>query len=224
MPGAHHERGLDRTVGAPSRRSPLAAAGILRRVTTSDIPAPPQAPAPAPAPARQPARPATSPVVLVPVTRSDRAVLSNLGQLYRHDLSEALGHLPNDDGTFNNRRLDAFFVGADPGHEARLITVAGRTGGFVLTGVEPDGTRVLSDFFVVRALRRTGVGRAAAVAAFTAYRGPWVVAFQDYNPGARAFWEGVADLVAEGDWHTEHRGVPGKPELPPDTWISLNVR
>ena len=157
------------------------------------------------------------------LARSDRAVLGNLGQLYRHDLSEALGHLPNDDGTFNNRRLDAFFVGEDPGSEAWLIAVAGRTGGFVLTSVAPDGTRVLSDFFVVRALRRIGVGRAAAEATFTAYPGRWSVAFQDYNPGARAFWESVADAVSHGNWCSEHHSVPGKPELPPDTWMTLTV-
>ena len=67
------------------------------------------------------------------------------------------------------------------------------------------------------------MGRAAAVATFTAYPGPWSVAFQDYNPGARAFWESVADLVAQGDWSSEQRPVPGKPELPPDTWMTLTV-
>jgi len=35
-------------------------------------------------------------------------VLENLGQLLRHDLSEAYGLLPNADGTFNNRHLDLF--------------------------------------------------------------------------------------------------------------------
>jgi hypothetical protein len=53
-----------------------------------------------------PPRPAAGPVTLVEVDRSSRAVLSNLGQLYRYDLADAYGHLPNDDGTFNNRRLD----------------------------------------------------------------------------------------------------------------------
>jgi len=52
-------------------------------------------------------------------------VLENLGQLYRHDLSEAYGHLPNPDGTFNNRRLDLFLAGIDPALRAWLITAAG---------------------------------------------------------------------------------------------------
>lgn len=63
-----------------------------------------------------PPRPAASPVTLTAASRSDRAVLENLGQLYRHDLSEAYGLLPNADGTFDNRRLDEFRAGVDPEH------------------------------------------------------------------------------------------------------------
>jgi hypothetical protein len=53
-------------------------------------------------------RPPSEPVEVVEVDRSHRAVLANLGQVYRHNLSGAYGHLPNLDGTFNNCRLDLF--------------------------------------------------------------------------------------------------------------------
>jgi predicted acetyltransferase len=90
-------------------------------------------------------------------------VLENLGQLYRHDLSEAYGHLPNPDGTFNNRRLDLFLAGAEPARRTWLITAAGAVGGFVMTSpAAVGGGTSICDFFVVRALRRTGVGREAA--------------------------------------------------------------
>lgn len=80
---------------------------------------------------QRPPRPPSETVELVEVDRSHRAVLENLGQLYRHDLSEAYRHLPNQDGTFNNRRLDLFRT--DPERRAWLINVAGRLGGFVMT-------------------------------------------------------------------------------------------
>ncbi|MEV1155129.1 hypothetical protein AB0J27_06975 [Micromonospora chokoriensis] len=69
--------------------------------------------------------------------------MSNLGQLYRHDLSEAYGHLPNDDGTFNDRPLDRFLAGvmvwvSDPDH----CRVERRGGGRDLHLVE-SGTNVL---------------------------------------------------------------------------------
>jgi predicted acetyltransferase len=137
-------------------------------------------------------RPPSGPVVLVPANRSDRAVLENLGQLYRHDLSEAYGHLPNADGTFNNRRLDSFRTGVDPEHRAWLITVAGKLGGFVMTKPADDGATSIADFFVVRALRRTRVGQEAARLAIAQYPGRWRIGFQSYNPGAPRFWSLVA--------------------------------
>lgn len=174
----------------------------------------------------RPPRPASEPVELVTVDRSHRAVLENLGQLYRHDLSEALGHLPNPDGTFNNRRLDLFLAGADPEHRAWLITAAGRVGGFVMTAPDERGEPgarsgrggiSISDFFVVRALRRTGVGREAARQAIALFPGWWSIGFQSYNPGVQRFWSQVATDVAGDQW-TTYDGPPvtGRP---PDSWI-----
>src|SRR5215813_7854965 len=100
----------------------------------------------------RPPRPPSRPVELIPVDRSHRAVLENLGQLYRHDLSEAYGHLPNPDGTFNNRRLDLFLAGIDPALRAWLITAAGSVCGFVMTAPANGGGTSISDFFIVRAV------------------------------------------------------------------------
>ncbi len=49
------------------------------------------------------------------------------------------------------------------------------------------------------------------------------VAFQDANRGAAAFWRRVAEDASPGAWSLEHRDVPGRPELPPDAWIVLDV-
>jgi hypothetical protein len=67
-------------------------------------------------------------------------------------------HLPNADGTFNNRRLDLFLAGTSPASRAWLITAAGSLSGFVMTMRAAGGGQMISDFFVVRAMRRTGVG------------------------------------------------------------------
>jgi predicted acetyltransferase len=169
----------------------------------------------------RPAAPPTEPVELRPVTRSDRAVLENLGQLYRHDLSEAYRHLPNADGTFNNRRLDLFLAGADPRVRAWLIIVAGALGGFVMTGPAPDGGMSIRDFFVVRALRRTGVGREAARQAIATTPGPWSIGFQTYNAGVQQFWTQVASDATAGTWTThDDPPVEGRP---PDTWITFET-
>jgi predicted acetyltransferase len=177
---------------------------------------PPACPPASPGPPGLPPRPASRPVRLVPVGRTDRAVLENLGQLYRHDLSGPYGHLPNADGTFSNRRLDLFLAEADPRVRAWLITAAGGLGGFVMTAPFEEGTSI-HDFFVVRALRRTGVGREAARQVIAMFPGRWSIAFQAYNPGVQRFWSEVATDAVGDDWQT-HDGPPA-PNRPPDTWI-----
>ncbi len=165
-----------------------------------------------------PPRPPSHPVDLIPVDRSHRAVLENLGHLHRHDLSEAYGHLPNADGTFNNQRLDLFLAGTDPARRAWLITAAGSVCGFVMT-TPADGGQAISDFFIVRALRRTGVGREAARQVIALFPGRWSIGFQSYNPGVQRFWSQVATDAAGGKWTThDDPPVAGRP---PDTWISF---
>ena len=122
-------------------------------------------------------RPPADPVELVAVDRSHRAVLQNLGQLYRYDLSEPYRLLPTADGTFNNRRLDRFLAGVDPGRRVWLIRVAGALGGFVTTRPTEDGGTSIDDFFVVRALRRSGVGTNAARQVIAMFPGRWSIGF-----------------------------------------------
>ena len=148
-------------------------------------------------------------------------MLENLGQLYRYDLSEAYRHVPNRDGTFNNRRLDLFLAGADPAHRAWLITAAGALCGFVMTSPASDGGTSISDFFVVRALRRSGVGREAARQVIAMFPGQWSIGFQTYNPGAERFWSQVASDAAGDRWAThDDPPVAGRP---PDTWITFQT-
>lgn len=171
----------------------------------------------------RPPTPATTPIELVQIDRSSRSVLENLGQLYRHDLSEGLAHLPNDDGTFNNRRLDVFRSGADPTLRAWLIRVGGRLGGFVMTHTDDQGRHHIGDFFVVRALRRRGIGHEVIRRVLAAQPGQWQIGFQDYNRGARQFWTAVATEAAGDAWTIEHLPVPGLAHLPPDSFIAFTV-
>jgi predicted acetyltransferase len=168
-----------------------------------------------------PPRPPSDPVELIPVDRSYRAVLENLGQLYRYDLSEAYRHLPNPDGTFNNRRLDLFLAGNNQEHRAWLITVAGALGGFVMTAPTDTGGMSIIDFFIVRALRRSGVGREAASRVIALMPGRWSIGFQSYNPGAQRFWSQVASDAVGDTWTT--RDDPPVEGRPPDTWITFQT-
>ena len=150
-----------------------------------------------------------------------RAIVERLAQLERHDLSEFRGTLPNADGTYEIPWLPLFFE--DPERRAYLIHFEGALAGFALTRpLEGEATSITA-FFIVRALRRMGVGHHAALKLLRQQPGRWGIAFQEANPGAARFWRRVATDAVGSDWVEEPRPVPGMPDSPPDIWIFLDI-
>ncbi|WP_405115005.1 GNAT family N-acetyltransferase [Micromonospora sp. NBC_01405] len=160
------------------------------------------------------------PVILQVATAQLWPVVERLGQLYRHDLSEFRGMVPRADGLFAFDQLPSFLGAAD--RVAHLIRWGRTVAGFALTRHPSDGPSSVAAFFVVRALRRRSVGHRAASELLHGRPGGWEITFQEENPGAARFWRAVAASVGTG-WREERRPVPGKPQLPPDTWLLLDV-
>jgi predicted acetyltransferase len=147
--------------------------------------------------------------------------LRHLWQLYRHDLSEYRGMQPNGDGTFHTRHLDAY---ADNSDRASLIIQRDKLPvGFVLVVGLDRQVRSIGEFFIVRGLRRQGIGRQGALEVLHRFPGRWDVAFQEENPAAARFWRRVADQAAPGRWRQERRQDPTRSFIPPDVWISMTV-
>ena len=160
--------------------------------------------------------------VLDRMTDADRPVAERLWQLYQHDMSEFRGSFPSPEGLFKAGRLPTFF--SDPERCGYLVRSPSGPAGFVyVRGVHTE-PRVMGEFFVVRAARRSGVGRFAAVDAMRRHPGRWEIPFQEENPGAAAFWRRVATDVVGSAWSEERRPVPDKPHVPPDVWLMLEVR
>ncbi len=155
-------------------------------------------------------------------TDADRVVLERLWLMFRHDMAEYSGQLPDPDGCYRAERLQAAFT--NPGWAAYLLVHRSRPAGFGLVRSIGGPERVLNSFFVVRGARRTGIGLRAVRDIVGRHPGPWQVAFQDQNAGAVAFWRRVATAVAGTAWTEEHRPVPGRPDLPDDTWISFAAK
>lgn len=151
----------------------------------------------------------------------DRKVLERLWLMFRHDMSEFDGRPPQADGSFGDQRLRAAL--GEPGWAAYLMLSGEQPVGFAFVRALDTPTRVLNSFFVVRGVRRTGVGLAAVRDVLARHPGPWEIAFQDANAGAVRFWRRVATAVAGAAWREERRPVPGRPELPPDVWISFTI-
>jgi predicted acetyltransferase len=153
---------------------------------------------------------------------ADRPMVERLWLMFRHDMSEFGGQLPNGDGTFRTERLVAAFDDRNwacyvfTGPEDRPVGFA------IIRGLDGPAF-VLSSFFVVRSMRRSGVGLQAVAAILAEHPGTWEIAFQDANAAAVRFWHRVARELAGSDWSEERKPVPGRPDLPPDVWISFVV-
>jgi predicted acetyltransferase len=152
---------------------------------------------------------------------ADRPALERLWLMFRHDMSEFGGQLPNPDGTFRSERLAAAFESQD--WAAYLIIFQERPVGFAIVRCVNGPARILNSFFVVRGARRAGAGLQAVRMVVAQHPGPWEVAFQDDNVVAVQFWRRVATQIAGTAWTEEHRPVPGREDLPPDVWISFTA-
>jgi predicted acetyltransferase len=164
-------------------------------------------------------RPSYHVLMLQEVDPKVSVALRNLWQLYRHDLSEYRNMGPEAAGTFPSRPLDAYTDNAD-----RVSFVVRRDGfpiGFVLVhGLEGEA-RSVGEFFVVRSMRRQGIGLQVALDVFRRLSGRWDVALQEENPCAARFWRRVVAEAAPGRWTEERRQDRTKSFIPPDVWISL---
>lgn len=161
---------------------------------------------------------------LRPMTAEDREAVERLWQLYSHDMSEVRGTVPDARGLFRAGRLPGYFD--DPDRSGHVISDGSSYAGFAfVTGLSGD-VRSMGDFFVVRSMRRTGVGFAVASQLLVEHPGRWEIGFQGENGGAPEFWRRVVgDLVgsAGSGWQEQLRPVPGKPHIPHDHFLVFEV-
>ena len=135
-------------------------------------------------------------VTLEAATSADSELLSNLLELYIHDLSDVFPNIEiGADGRFGYDKLALYWT--EP--ERRfpfLIRFEGRVAGFALaTRGSPatDDPNVLdiAEFFVIRRHRRSKVGQKAAVLLWKRLPGKWIVRVSAGNLGALPFWTKV---------------------------------
>lgn len=132
----------------------------------------------------------------------DAVLLSNLLELYIHDLSEVFPIEPGPDGRFGYPKLPLYWSEPDKRFPF-LIRAGGKTVGFALvTRGSPatDDSEVLdvAEFFVLRRHRRSGCGRRAAALLFDRLPGHWIVRVSEGNRGALPFWESVISAYTRG--------------------------
>lgn len=156
----------------------------------------------------------TDRVVLDAATLRDATLLSNLLELYVHDMSEVFTNVElGPDGRFGYDKLPLYWSEPDR-RFAFLIRNATRVVGFVLvTRGSPvtDDLDVLdvAEFFVIRSQRRSGVGREAAFLVWNRLPGKWIVRVSEGSPGAVSFWRGTIMEYSKGAAiETQRSGTP----------------
>lgn len=132
----------------------------------------------------------------------DTKLLENLLQLYIHDLSEIFAVKMGGDGRYAYEKLPLFLSDTET-HRAFLIRCGGEIAGFAMVARgSPATDRAddldLAEFFILRAYRRTNVGRRAAQLLWTELNGRWVVRVSEANRNALPFWEKVVEQFTCG--------------------------
>jgi predicted acetyltransferase len=146
-----------------------------------------------------------------------------LWQAFRNDMARVVSQsFPYPDGRYRTTPIDGY---PGPGREGWLAWAPhphlGEDApvGFALVSAVGTPEQALSEFFVVPAARRTGIGRAFAAHVLAQHPAPWTVAFQDANTDAAAFWRRTWTEAYGAGWVETEEPVPGKPDVPPDHWI-----
>ncbi|ODT47324.1 GNAT family N-acetyltransferase [Devosia sp. 63-57] len=126
-------------------------------------------------------------IALRPATIDEKPVIANLIQLYLHDMTEFMPFPVGADGRYEYGFLDRFW------QHPYFIMLGEEIAGFALvieecplTGRSP--CNFMAEFFVLKAYRRQGAGKAALDLALAAHIGDWHIAVPHANKAAQTFW------------------------------------
>ncbi len=126
-------------------------------------------------------------ISLIPARPDQKPVIANLIQLYLHDMTAFMPFPVGADGRYAYDFLDRFW------RFPYLIMSGEEIAGFALviddcplTGRAPCW--FMAEFFVLKAYRNSGTGRAAVEQALKAHPGQWHIATPHANEAAKQFW------------------------------------
>lgn len=138
---------------------------------------------------------------LVPPERKE--VIDHLMQFYLYDFTSYLDIDVARNGKFNEYPdLDTYWNNGE-GKYAYLITFLNKPAGFALVEQLHDpqeGDYYMTEFFVMKKYRRSGLGTWAAHELFQRHNGQWKVTQVSSNTPAQAFWQKVIRAYTGGDF------------------------
>ncbi len=147
---------------------------------------------------------------LVPPERKE--VIDHLMQFYLYDFTNYLDMDVTATGKFNAYPDLFTYLNNKDGRFAYLISVLNHPAGFAL--IEQlqnplEGDYYMTEFFIMKKYRRSGLGTWAANELFTRYQGNWKVTQVSNNTTAQVFWQKVIRTYTSGDFREKTRSDNG---------------
>ncbi|GAA0340309.1 GNAT family N-acetyltransferase [Bacillus carboniphilus] len=133
---------------------------------------------------------------------NQKPVLENLLQYYFYDFSEFNSADVTETGKFGDYPYTHLYW-EEEGRYPYFIYYDEKLAGFALVSKEKsEGNNYfsISEFFVLKKFRRLGVGREAAITAFSEHRGEWEVFQMASNQPAQKFWRRVIHEFTNGEY------------------------
>lgn len=136
-------------------------------------------------------------VELIRATTEQRPILENLLELYIHGFSEFRAVALGANGRFGSPDLPLYWL--EPDRHPFLARVDEELAGFALVrkALAMDGDKAVLDmaeFFVLRGLRRRGLGTELAQGVCSMFPGAWQVRVMQSNLRAQLFWANAIAL------------------------------
>jgi predicted acetyltransferase len=136
-------------------------------------------------------------VEVVEAGADDRPAVDRLAQLYQYDFTEFDDNDVDETGRFVDLDVDRFFD--SEGRHVYVVRADGELAGFALVRLV-DPVWYMSEFFVMRKYRRSGVGTRFAVTLFDRHPGAWEVRQIRANTPAQVFWRKVIGRYTDGEY------------------------
>ena len=137
---------------------------------------------------------------------SEAPVLENLYEFLLYDLARYFGFDAQPDGSYGRAdRIDRYWTGDFTVHVPWLGEAPA---GFAIIGradrvIEDRAGRDIAEFFVVRKVRRRGLGRLMARHVWSMYPGDWLVRVAVVNEPAVPFWRSAIAEYTENAFEEE---------------------
>lgn len=140
-------------------------------------------------------------IEVLSATISDKPIIRQMLELFKHDLSEFENTDLDEHGHFGYPYLDYYWGEAN--RYPSLIRVNGKLAGFVLVNQYtslPDSQYSVAEFFILRKYRKCGIGRQVAVYIFDRFCGRWEIRRVQTNIIAQQFWHSVIGAYTDGNY------------------------